>query len=66
MGIAALFNPEIFHVKLLAVSVRPKKIGIPLAHRDDVRIVYERNDPLLFRPNSRTIWIDVLTQATVE
>ena len=64
--VAALLNPEIFEVKLLAVTIGPEEIGIALEGRDNILVVDERNHPFLLRPYARAVRVVVLAQAIIE
>ena len=64
--VAALLDPEILDVKLLAVAIGPEEIGVALAGRNDVLVVDKRDDPLLLRPHARAVGVGILAQAIVE
>src|SRR5262245_64490083 len=66
MRIAALLDPEILQMELLAVAVGPEQVGIALARGDDIFIINEWDDPFLLGPNPRPIRIDVLADTFVE
>ena len=66
MRITALLDPQILEVKLLAIAIGPKEIGIPFESRNDVLVVDKGNDPLLLRPDAGAIGVVVLTQAFIK
>ncbi len=51
MRVAALLDPKVLDVDLLAITVGPEKVGVAFAGRDDVLVIDERNDPFLLCPN---------------
>src|SRR5262249_61062291 len=64
--VAALLDPQVFDVKLLAVAIGPEEIGVSFKGRNDVFVVDERNHPFLLSPDAGTVGIIVLTQALIE
>src|SRR5258708_4310239 len=66
MRVAALLDPKIFEMKLLAVPAGPEQVGVALAGRDDVFVIDERNHPLLLCPDAGTIRIIVAPHAFIE
>src|ERR1051325_9878207 len=66
MGIATLLDPQVFDVKLFAVTIGPVKIRISFERRDDVFVIDERHDPFLFGPDTRAVRVLILPVTIIE
>ena len=66
MRVAALLDPQVLDVELLAVAVGPEEVGVALVHRHDVLVVDERHHPLLLAPDPGAVGVDVPAVAVVE
>ena len=55
MAVAAELNPEVRDADLLAQSLGPEAVGVPLVDGDDVLVVDLRADPLLLSPDPAAI-----------
>src|SRR5581483_5728022 len=64
--VAALLDPQVLDVELLAVAVGPQEVGVALVHRHDVLVVDEGHHPLLLAPHPRAVGIGVAAVAVVE
>ena len=64
--VAALLDPQVLDVQLLAVAVGPEEVRVALVHRHDVLVVDEGDDPFLLAPDTGPVRVHVAVRAVLE
>ena len=64
--VAALLDPQVLDVELLAVAIRPEEVRAALVGRHDVLVVDEGHHPFLLAPDARAVGVRVPAVALVE